>query len=153
MMQDDSLRVELIKHLSAEITSSTEFLHTLRSRMAFNVLLGPFLVPGSFVVAATKTAIFWPKGPWPWVGLSLAVISYFGLGLYGSQIDKHLTRQCDLLRDKLLFVAKNNPIGEMRIDSSEELGWRHKLAYLTGFLIVVLAFIGVATFFLGLVIH
>ena len=40
--ESDSLRVELIKHLSAEITTHAEWLATLRSRMGFTILVGPF---------------------------------------------------------------------------------------------------------------
>jgi hypothetical protein len=148
---EDPLRVELIKHLSAEITSGADFLHTFRSRMAFNVLLGPFLVLGSIVVAATKITIFWPKGFWPWFGLSMAIFSYIALGFFGFMLDRYLTWQNDFLRCRLLFVAKNRPLGKIRFRFPKKLRWRHWLAYIPGFAIVILAFTGIAIFFLALV--
>jgi hypothetical protein len=154
-MTEDPLRIELIKHLSAEIISSSQFLHTLRSRMAFNVLIGPFLVLGSALLAATKTNTTWPNGAlqlhWWW--LALAVLCYFLLGVYGYLLDQYLTGQCDFLRTALFSIAKNQPIGGVALDFSGKLKWNHKLAYLPGFAIVLVAFSALTVFFLPVLFH
>ncbi len=152
-MSEDPLRIELVRHLSAEVTSNISFLHTLRSRMAFNVLLGPFLVLGSFVVAATKTNISWPKGASAWVWLCLALLCYFGLGVYGYFLDRYLTGQCDFVRNTLLSIVKDRPLAEISLDFPKELKWNHGLAYLPGFAIVLLAFAGLTVFFLQILAH
>jgi hypothetical protein len=139
---EDPLRVELIKHLSAEITSSMDFLHTFRSRMAFSVLIGPFLILGSFAVAAAKVSVPLPKGNLPWSWVLDALCCYLLLGFFGAKLDQFLTKQCDYLRRTLLSVAKDEPLGNIRFEFPEkELGWNHLMAYLPGFVIVTLAVI------------
>lgn len=43
--------LEIVKHLSCEITKHSEYLATLRSRVFFSVLVGPFVVFGTFLLA------------------------------------------------------------------------------------------------------
>ena len=147
-LPDNSLRVELIKHLSSEIESCTTFQHTLRSRMAFSVLVGPFLVLGSFIVAAAKIQLTWPKEPCTWVWLYLAVVCYVGLGIYGAKLDKFLTVQCDFFRGELLSVARGKHLGRISLEFPEKIGSNFLKAYLPGFLIVVATFALLITFFL-----
>jgi hypothetical protein len=140
-IDENSLRTELIKHLSAEITTEVGFLNTLRSRMAFSVLVGPFLILGSLVVAVPKINLIWPHGRrMPWIGLCLTALCYLGLGLYGSELDRFGTDQCDSLRKTLISVAKREPLEKIRLDYPH----RHTGAYLWGFFLVLATFTGIS---------
>jgi hypothetical protein len=144
MGEASPLRAELIRHISDDITHQTEFLHTLRSRMAFTVLLGPFLVLGSFVVAASKPRLVWPGGAWPWVGLVAAVCCYVGLGIYGYKLDRHLSKQCDFWRTVLMSVIQYEPLEEIRLEFPRKIRNQYAIAYLPGFCLVLGCFAGLA---------
>ena len=47
----EAVKAEIIKHLSSEITTQVTYLSTLRSRVALTMLVGPFVVFGSFLFA------------------------------------------------------------------------------------------------------
>ena len=64
------LRAEVIKHLSSEIQNQSQYLMTFRSRIAFTVLVGPFIVLGSVLVAAKTTA----ANPWDWFDTILCIL-------------------------------------------------------------------------------
>jgi hypothetical protein len=75
-------QVEFIKHLSSEIATQSEYLGTLRARMGLTFILGPFVVFGSFLIAA-KGVQFPPKFWSDHLPLVfIASLSYLMLGLY-----------------------------------------------------------------------
>jgi hypothetical protein len=141
-MPDESAPSELIKHISAEITAQAGFLHILRARMAFTVLIGPFFLLGSFVIASAKVAVAWPHEAWGWTslvsGFLLLVACYFGLGEYGSRLDRYGTNQCDFWRKEMLAVVNDKPLTEINLVFPQ----KHRPAYLWGFVLVFGAFLG-----------
>src|SRR5579864_9020945 len=144
-MAEESVRAELVKHISAEITTHAQYLNTLRSRMGFTVLLGPFLVLGSVVFATKSIAFAWPSGRLPWAFLALAVLCYLGLGLYGSRLDEHGTDQCNAWRKTILSVVNNEPLTNIKLDFPH----RQKSAYLAGFTLALGALVGMTVFLLS----
>jgi hypothetical protein len=140
------LRVEVIKHLSSEIQNQSQYLMTFRSRIAFTVLIGPFIVLGSVLVAAKTTA----ANPWDWFDTILCVclsIVYMCIGLYGSALDQHGIDKCDDWRRMLLSVSEVTPTSEK--DTSElkrsdgkglMIGDKARGPYLAGFALILLEF-------------
>jgi hypothetical protein len=155
MPEDDPIRIELIKHISAEILAREAFLDTLRSRMGFTVLIGPFFIVGSMLIAMKpNTTIAPPTEMWPWGALVIAVSCYILLGEYGSRIDRQVTAQCDVLRGKLLSAARAESLGGISLDFPPHphlAAYSQRLAYLWGFSLSLGAFLGMAGFFMSIV--
>lgn len=152
---NDAIRIELIKHISSEILAREAFLDTLRSRMGFTVLVGPFFIVGSMLIAMKpNTTIAPPTEMWPWGALFLAVACYMLLGEYGSRIDIHETAQCDVLRGKLLSAVKGESLEQISLDFPAHphlAAYAQRLAYLWGFSLSLGAFLGMAGFFTSIV--
>jgi len=134
---------EIIKHLSSEIKAHSEYLKTLRSQVAFTILVGPFVVLGSFLVATKGAPI---TAPFRKTQLALAVVgatAYLALGLYGSKLDGHVTEQCDRWRCAIFKLSKGEPL------TKEDFVFEHHLVggYMWGFALVLIAFVSIAAFF------
>jgi hypothetical protein len=142
-MSQESLRAELIKHLSSEIGAQTEYINTLRSRMAFAVLVGPFAVLGSALIA-TKGELCTPTGILPWVAISVAGLCYLGLGFYGARLDEHVTQQCNAWQGALLSVVNEESTVKLQIQFQHS----QNTAYLAGFVLLLGALAGTAVFVL-----
>lgn len=132
-------RKELIEHLSCEITTHATNSMTFRSRLAFTVLIGPFVVMGSFLVATdgrvNSDAIEAIDARAVLAALG-ACVTYFGLGYYGARIDIHIMDQCNKWRRSLVDLANGAPITEVKI----EFPHRGVRGYLLVFLLVLVAF-------------
>jgi hypothetical protein len=147
-LPEEPLRGDLIKHISAEIVAHQEWLATLRSRMGFTVLIGPFLVLGSVLIAtkSAPTIMVWPTERPPWASFISAVLCFIGCGVYGAFLDKHGTKQCDFWRAILVSVAKGESISEVHLDFKHHHFW----AYVPGFVLSLGAFLGMTYFFMSL---
>ncbi len=127
-----------IEHLSRDIAMHTNYLMMFRSRMAFAILIGPFVLLGSFLIA-TKGTI--PKnhiGVDAIVAIVTACICYLTLGIYGARLDRHVTRQCDIWHRQIDSLRKEEE------DYTEDIGFEHHKtyrAYLSGLGLVLLAFL------------
>jgi hypothetical protein len=155
MPENDPIRIELIKHISSEILAREAFLDTLRSRMGFTILIGPFFIVGSMLIAMKpNTTIALPTEMWPWGALVVAVACYILLGEYGARIDRHETAQCDVLRGKLLSAVRGEPLEGISLDFPAHphlAAYDQRLAYLWGFSLSLGAFLGMAGFFTSMV--
>src|ERR1035437_703907 len=82
----DDLRKEVIKHLSSEIGKQSDYVVTLRSRMAFTILLGPFVVVGSVLIAIKGPLHFHPlHGFSNYFAIGMAALSYLCMAYYRSE--------------------------------------------------------------------
>lgn len=133
---------ELIQHLSKEIEAHTTYLTTFRSRIAFSVLVGPFVVMGAVIVGAKGTIAAIHFDWWVAIGTAVAVLSYILLGFFGSQLDQHVTEQCNVWRRSILRVHR----GESIQDSDLVFVHRNQaLAYLCFIILMLIAFIAIAS--------
>jgi hypothetical protein len=129
-------QIELIKHLSSEITTQAEYLGTLRARMGLTFIVGPFVVFGSFLLATKGVQL----QPFFWEGhltsIFVASGSYLALGLYAAMLDKQVTDQCDRWRRTIFKLSKNQDVGE------GDVLFRHRtfFAYMIGWLLTFIAF-------------
>jgi hypothetical protein len=129
------VRDELITYLSTEIQTHSQYLLTFRSRISFTVLVGPFLILGSFLVAAKPTA----RNPWGTTQLVFgigAAVLYLILGIYGSTIDQHGNDQCNRWRRALVKVSTGQALDEKDLVIKDKVWW----VYLIGYLVVFLVF-------------
>ncbi len=131
---------KLIEHLSSEITSQTTYLATFRARIAFTVLIGPFVLLGSFFVANHGSSA---KDHFDGHVVAAIIVSfscYVGLGIYGGFLDKHANEQCDRWRRLIIRISQGEAIQETDFAFPH---WAVR-AYVAGFLLVLGAFLPIA---------
>src|SRR5208282_3705279 len=129
---------EVIRHLSSEITTQSNYLMNFRTRLAFTVLLGPFIAIGAALVALkTPPTLRNMHGKLDSAASVVAVVSYFLLALYGAGLDNHVTKQCDKWRRDIAALLRNQGL------EPEDLTFPHSAlrAYVAGFGLVILAFV------------
>ena len=130
---------ECIEHLSKEIETVTANLMTFRTRIGFTVLIGPFIVMGS-VLLATGGKVATPGLDFWFISSTIvAVASYFGLGWYGSQLDKHLSDKGNDWRQEIIELSQNKEPD----DEKFKFLYRTREFYFLGFAIVLIAFVSV----------
>jgi hypothetical protein len=137
----------IIEYLSSEISNHTEYLSTFRSRIAFSVLIGPFLILGSFAVANHERT-FEIVSDWKCATAALiACACYVALGFWGAKLDGHVTKQCDKWRKAIAKVAGGSQISE------SDLIFEHwpRTAYVGVVLLTLIAFVAITyLFFAGI---
>ena len=146
--KSQSLREEVIKHLSSEITSEMEYLASLRTRLAFTVLTGPFIIVGSVLIAFRGPLVFrGSHGRVIFVAGAVALLSYMLLAVYCAFLDNHSTGQCNKWRRAIVSLLNGKNVDE------SELVFKHYAfrAYLSVFAIVVVAFVSLIFLVLQLV--
>lgn len=131
-----AVRDELVKYLSGEIETHSQYLLTFRSRIAFAVFIGPFVILGSFLIATKPTAINYWGTPQVTFG-ALAGLLFLVLGFYGSRIDQHGNDQCNRWRRALIKVSKGQALDVTDLEIKDPVWW----PYLIGFLVVLLLFV------------
>lgn len=92
---ENKLRVKMVEHLSAEIVSLTGFQTSHRTRMGFTVLIGPFIVLGSFLIATDGSIPSRDIDVWDWLAGILAALAYVGFAFHGAAIDQRTLDQCN----------------------------------------------------------
>ncbi|HUN86626.1 MAG TPA: hypothetical protein VMU48_19760 [Terracidiphilus sp.] len=139
---DQDSRIEIIKHLSSEIKTQSAYLSTLRSRVALTILVGPFVVFGSFLVAIKGAQISPHFGEHQRIYAALAIGFYLAMGLYGALLDGQVTKQCDEWRGTIVKLAKNHSVG----DNDLKFKYKHYpyIAYMIGWICILGAFISIA---------
>ena len=130
---------KFIEHLSRDIANHTTYLMTLRSRMAFTVLIGPFVLLGSFLIATKGIVAANSFGTDTALAIVIACLCYLLLGVYGAMLDKHVTRQCNIWRRQIDSLRKDRP------EKIGDIGFEHKpiRAYLTGMVLLLLSFVSI----------
>ena len=132
---------KIIEHLSSEITTQGANVMMFRARLSFTILIGPFVLLGSFLVATTE--------PLPNTGLSLlgiiaaiiAALSYIGLGCLGAVLDHHITRQCNDWRRQIDTISRG---GSLDLDEFQFLPQTQVFAYPAFFLLALIAFVSMS---------
>jgi hypothetical protein len=132
--------IEIIKHLSSEITTQATYLVTLRSRVFFTILVGPFVVFGSFLLATKDAAISPHFGEKQLKVALIAAGAYLALGLFGAVLDKQVTDQCDRWRNTILKLSKHESL-----DANRDLLFKHRTfwAYFIVWFLTLAAFISI----------
>ena len=129
-----SLRSDLISHLSKEIEVHSQYLMTFRSRIAFTVLIGPFVIFGFLVTSKPTATNYWGQEQ---MSLSAWIaFLYLMLGFYGSRLDQHGTDQCNKWRRAMLKISAGKDIDEKDLLIPDPLLW----PYVAGFFGVLLIF-------------
>ncbi len=131
---------KFIEHLSRDIATHTSYLVTFRSRVAFNMLIGPFVLLGTFLIATKGIVPASRLDVDAIVAIVIACLCYLALGVYGAMLDRHVTGQCNIWRRQIDSLRKDSP------EEIDDIGFEHQKpirAYLTGLGLVLLAFLSI----------
>lgn len=140
-----SLRNEIIKYLSGEIESHSEYLMTFRSRIAFTVLIGPFVILGYVLVVSKPTATNY-VGQEVALAFGAVAVSYLILGFCTSRLDQHCTDQCNKLRRAIIKVSAGKNLDETDLLIRDPVVW----PYMAAFSSVIVAFFCIGWLLLAL---
>lgn len=131
---------KLIEHLSSEITTHTNYILTFRSRVTFTILVGPFILLGSFLIATKgSVASITFSDKWSILGIILGFLIYLGLGAYGYLLDRNVTEQCDKWRCEIARLSEG-------YIEEKNLVFRHNTTlrgYLLGIILFYCAFLAI----------
>lgn len=131
------LAKEVVLSLSKEIETASNNMMVFRTKIAFALLIGPFLLLGPFLVNARGSSISFK---WDRLGLLATVfycISFIGIAFVCAGIEKHIWDQCNRWR-QLIAELHNNPQLPIKAD---DIKFVHNLdkGYYTGYGLLLIA--------------
>jgi hypothetical protein len=104
----EDLSKEVVQYLSKEIETTSNNAMVFRSRIAFAVFFGPFLILGSFVVAAKGLPISFNLDLWAGLVLVIDCVCFVTLAFICARIEQEAWNQCNNWR-KLIAGLHDNP--------------------------------------------
>ena len=139
---------KLIEHLSKEIQTVTETTMTFRTRIAFFVWIGPFLILSSIVVGTKGLFRVDLHDFWFQLAMAAFSISYIGLGVLGWLIEHGAWKRCDVLRRKIIEYAKLESVNSIKPEDKDilhpDMTKRVGYGYLCAFICLLIGFLSAA---------
>lgn len=108
----ESLTKDVVQHLSKEIETTTNNMMAFRTRIGFGLLVGPFLLLGSLIVAAKGQPMATNLKWYAWPALLVVIVCYLGIAYIASKIEAQAWAQCDKWR-KLIGELCKTPSREL----------------------------------------
>ena len=133
----------IIEQLAKEIQASADHLMSLRTRTAFTIWVGPYVVLGSVIVATKGGFTLDVHSPLFALGLLIAVGCYLALGYLAGRIEKFSLERSNQWRRCIIQVAETGRV-DPALYLDHELPSAIIRAYLTIFTILLFCFFGVA---------
>lgn len=144
----NEIRPAVIKQFAEEIQNASDSVNSLRTRMAFTIWIGPYVVLGS-VIVATNGKVDLDMSRLFVGGLSLAAAGYLALGYLAGRVERYALLRCNELRHCITKMATTGHFYERRY--LDEVLPKHIVkAYLAVFLILLVCFFGVAVLVSGI---
>ena len=99
---------ELARHISRELVNRENLMFTFRTRIGFILLVGPFIVLGSAILATG--GIRFGEDSWAvvWQPVTAIAVCYVLLAVIGGVIEQQGCRQCNRLREHIVNLL-NDP--------------------------------------------
>lgn len=101
---------EIINHLSNEINNKYTNTIIFRTRIAFVVWVGPFIILSSFIVATKGSLSINLNDSLTRICLGIFLLCYIVLGFIGARIEKQAWSKCDTYRDIIFKIGKQNSL-------------------------------------------
>ena len=111
-----------------------------RSRIAFAVFFGPFVILGSFVVATKGLPTSLNLDLWFWLVLVIGCGCFVTLAYICSRIEKEAWRQCNQWR-KLIARLHDNPSSKITEEENEWEERNLKVIYIVAYCLLLTTFI------------
>jgi len=115
---------QFIEHLSKEIETHTNAIMSFRTKIAFTVFVGPFILLSSVLLSIEKLPTL-PKCPSGLAGilaslrqpLLILLATYLLLGLISGLIEAHMWAQCNRWRRLIVWLSEREDV-ERRFNSA-----------------------------------
>ena len=129
---------KIIEHLSSEITTQSGYLMTFRSRIAFTILIGPFVLLGSFMIAVEDGFKPQELKLGSIIAIAIACVCYVGIGGVGGFVDWQVTHQCNEWRRQISSIRRGTA-------DTLDMTFEHTLiwVYIGSAVIVLFAFLSI----------
>ncbi len=112
--EDKDYIADVIEHLSRDIISISDSMMTFRTRIAFFIWTGPFIVLGSYVIATGATVPSLFSTPPKWLSAYLAGAAYLLLHVVGAKIERQGQNTCNKLRKAIMVIADERSLKSLR---------------------------------------
>ena len=139
MRPPENLTKEVMLCLSKEMETATNNMMVFRTRIGFGLLVGPFLLLGSFVVGAKGQPISFNLRWYGWVALVIVAICFLGIAVIAARIEVQAWEQCNRWRE-LIVALRRDPSLEIK-KPDLELPNDITRGYLVGYLLLFLSVI------------
>lgn len=133
----------VIEQLAKEIQSGADLVVSLRTRSAFTIWIGPYIVLGSILVGAKGGFTIDYRNPSFIGAVVVAAFCYVTLGYLAGRIEKHTSTRSNNLRRCIASIVETGKL-DMSLYLDEVLPAMIVDSYRLVFLILLLCFFGVA---------
>lgn len=132
-----------LDHISKEIETTLNNTYLFRTRSAFTVWVGPFILLGAVIVAGkSKISLAQDLGGWFWGAVILSFLSYLALGFIAGLIEKANWVRLDQLRSLHLSLSDNSDL-EAHSDAFRD---QNRIRFIVRAYLVVFALVAVVFF-------
>jgi hypothetical protein len=138
----------VIDQIAQEIQSGADIITSLRTRSAFTIWIGPYIVLGSILVAV-KGGFIVDWRPLPVGLLIFAGVGYLALGNLAGRIEKYTMKRSNNLRECIASIMETGKL-DRSLYFDKELPGYIVSAYTCIFAVLLACFVGVAVFASGI---
>ena len=163
-MSEGESRKELasavVEYLSKEIETTINTLTTFRTKIAFAVMIGPFLGFGSFLVTAKGNRFLIESDPLVWLAIGFEGVCFLTIAYVCARIEGAGWRRCDQWRETIVALHGNPSLdleaAMKKIEKRPSWNWKrwtklsdwleqHKIkcAYLVAYFLIFASFVAV----------
>lgn len=134
---------QFIQHLSKEIETHTNAMMTYRTRIAFIVFVGPFVLLSSVLVVAKRMPNIAKLTHWTFIAGGILCAVYIVLGLVSAMIEGAIWSQCNrwraqiaglVAREDVDATGENVQFGHRRLVLTYVIAW---ILFFCSFIIMV----------------
>lgn len=141
----ENLTKDVIQHLSKEIETTNNNMMAFRTRIGFGMFVGPFVLLGSFIVAAKGQPVSFTLTSRGKVALVVDVVCFLGIAYIASQIEAQSLKQCDRWRTLIADLSRTPPPEMDRAKLTVHLNWHGLngpfMGYVVGYFLLFVAVI------------
>ena len=137
------LRAAVIAECGRDIARAMDHVMSLRTRTAFTIWIGPYILLGSVVVGTRSMLRVDLRDATAWVAFGVAVACYLFLGALAGIIERYTLERANLVCKCIITVASAGTVSRNSY-LDEELPRRIVKTYVLIFSVLLLCFLAVA---------
>jgi hypothetical protein len=136
-------RTEMTEYLKKEIETLSTNTMTFRSRIAFSVFVGPFLLLGSIIVSASRNGLNFNSYPWSTlIPVLIALGAFWALGTLCGRVEQGHLNRCNKWRQCIIRLQKDD---ELTVEELEDYildkpSINLTRVYASAFLLIIITF-------------
>lgn len=135
----------IIKHLSDDIINRYNNTLVFRTRIAFVVWIGPFIILSSFIVATKGSFTLDLHDIVVRLCIFVFVVCYLILGGFASGIEHGAWNRCDKYRELIFKIGRQNNLeGITEKDYKDNITWQLPVIYFFAFSLIMLSFFSIS---------